>query len=500
MKKEQKGFKVLNYIKQCKTFDELIEQMEFNSGNTDDLTTIILDYLDKKTIVLYYESLVDTNKQSNLLEWISEMFWQTEEFPDTIDVKNQPSDISFSDMVELLINGDTVMVTNHSGMWTITSIKSLKVFQRSIQEPKNEQIVRGSHTGFNETLIVNLNLIRSRLKSSHLIIKYFSLGSHSHRKTALIYVNDLADPMLVEEYIMRINAVDVDLAFSVGLIEEFIEDSNYSPFPQFLNTEKPERVVANLMEGRIAFMMDGSPTALIGPVNFFTFYQSPDDYNGRFLVGTFYRLIRIASFLIALLLPAIYIATISYHFEIIPEDLTLPAKRAVENIPYPPLFEALILELTIELIREAGVRLPNPIGQTIGIVGGLVIGDAVVNAGFISNLMVIVVALTAISSFVVPSVEMNTTVRILRFPFMILASLFGFLGVAAGLVILTVHLIKLESLTSPYLSPIAPFHMSGIKDTLIRLPAPKLNTRSADAKPLNRKRFGKNRWWKYAKR
>ncbi|TFE03007.1 spore germination protein [Jeotgalibacillus salarius] len=500
MKKDQKRFKKLQNINQCKSFNELIEQIDFSSGNSDDLTTIVLDYLDKQTVLLYYESLVDTNKQSNLLEWISEMFWKTDEFPDTIDVKIQPSDLSFTEAIEFLLDGETLLISDDSGIWNITSIKSLKVFQRSIQEPKNEQIVRGSHTGFNENLIVNLNLVRSRLKSPHLIIKYFSIGSHSHRKTALIYLNDLADPMLVEEFTMRLNAVDVDLAFSVGYIEEFIEDSNYSPFPQFLNTEKPERTAANLMEGRIAFMMDGSPTCLIAPVNFFTFYQSPDDYNGRFLVGTFYRLLRIASFLIALLLPAIYIATISFHFEIIPEDLTLPAKRAVQDIPYPPLFEALILELTIELIREAGIRLPNPIGQTIGIVGGLVIGDAVVNAGFISNLMVIVVALTAISSFVVPSVEMNTAVRILRFPFMILASLFGFTGVAAGIIILIVHLIKLESLTTPYLSPIAPFHVSGIKDTFIRLPGSKLDTRSADAHPLNRKRFGRNRWWKHAKK
>ncbi|MDZ5711933.1 spore germination protein [Jeotgalibacillus haloalkalitolerans] len=500
MKKDQKRFKKLNQINQCKSFNELIEQVNFSSGNSDDLATVILDYLDKKTAILYYESLVDTDKQSDLLEWISDMFWKTDEFPDTLDVKNQSSDISFSEAIKLLLNGDTVLITNDAGAWSITSVKSLKIFQRAIQEPKNEQIVRGSHTGFNENLIVNLNLIRSRLKSPHLIIKYFSIGSHSHRKTALIYLNDLADPMLVEEYTMRLNAVDVDVAFSVGHIEEFIEDSNYTPFPQFLNTEKPERTVANLMEGRIAFMMDGSPTALIAPVNFFSFYQSPDDYNGRFIVGTFYRLLRIASFLIALLLPALYIATISYHFEIIPEALTLPAKRAVENIPYPPLVEALILELTIELIREAGIRLPNPIGQTIGIVGGLVIGDAVVNAGFISNLMVIVVALTAISSFVVPSVEMNTTIRILRFPFMIIASLFGFLGVAAGLVILMIHLIKLESLTTPYLSPLAPFHVSGIKDTFIRIPAPQQNTRSADANPIQRKRFGKNRWWKHAKK
>ncbi|MBM7577356.1 spore germination protein [Jeotgalibacillus terrae] len=500
MKKDQKRFKQLQLIKDCNNFNELIEQIDYSSGNTDDLTTVVLDYMDKQTVMLYYESLIDSQKQSNLLEWMSEMFWKTEELPDTLDVKQQGPNLSIAAAINILLSGETLIVFNDGDTWTITSIKSLKVFQRSLQEPKNEQIVRGSHTGFNENLIVNLNLVRSRLKSPHLVIKYFTIGSYSNTKGALIYLNDIADPMHVEEFMMRLQAIDIDLAFSVGYIEEFIEDSNYSPFPQFLNTEKPERTAGNLIEGRIAFILDGSPTALLAPVNFFSFYQSPDDYNGRFLVGTFYRLLRIASFLIALLLPAIYIATISYHFEIIPEDLTLPAKRAVENIPYPPLVEALILELTIELIREAGVRLPNPIGQTIGIVGGLVIGDAVVNAGFISNLMVIVVALTAISSFVVPSVEMNTTVRILRFPFMLLASLFGFIGVAAGLIILLVHLIKLESLTSPYLSPLAPFHLSGIKDTFIRLPASKLRTRAADAQPIKKNRYGRNRWWKHAKK
>ena len=236
------------------------------------------------------------------------------------------------------------------------------------------------------------------------------------------YIDSLADADVVADVKKRLGDIKANGVISSGQIEDSLESSIWSPFPQFLNTERPDRVTANLLEGKIAIFTNNDPTALIAPITFFSFFQSPDDFNGRILVGSFFRLLRLLSFMTAIFLPAFYIAVVGFHSEILPIQLSKQVKLAVNEIPYRPIIEALILEVFIELIRESSIRLPTPIGQTIGIVGGLIIGDAIVNAGLVSNLMVIVVAMTAISSFVVPSVEMNMTIRLLRFPFMLLHS------------------------------------------------------------------------------
>jgi spore germination protein KA len=281
-----------------------------------------------------------------------------------------------------------------------------------------------------------------------------------------------------------------------GYIEEFIENTSYSPFPQTLSTERPDRVMGNLMDGRIALMSEGSPTALILPVTFFAFYQSPDDYNARFISGTFIRMIRLISFIIAIVLPSFYIAVAGHNFEVIPDQLLLPLKTSVNNIPYPPLFEALFMVLTIELIREAGIRLPTPVGQTIGIVGGLVIGNAVVMAGLISNIMIVIIALTAVSSFVVPSNAMSTAVRFLTFPLIFMSSMFGFVGIMFSLLFLLIHLCKLESFGTAYLAPIAPLNLDNLKDAFVRIPLWKHNKRPSDAQPETLKAEEPSRGWK----
>lgn len=306
---------------------------------------------------------------------------------------------------------------------------------------------------------------------------------------------------MVQEVERRILSIDADSILSPGFVEEYLEGRTYSPFPQMLNTERPDRVMGNLMEGRVAIIMEGSPSALIVPVTFSAFYQSPDDYNSRPLVSSFFRLIRFSSFLAALLLPSFYIAVISFHYEVVPSALLFPMKSSVEYVPFPPLMEAFLLEVIIELIREGGIRLPSPVGQTIGIVGGLVIGQSAVQAALVSNIMIIVVAVTAISSFVVPSNEMGGSVRILRFPMMVLAGLFGFLGIMTGLLLILIHLTRLESFGTPYFSPAIPFRLKDMKDTIVRLAVWQLNERPVDAQPqrLNQERYSRG-WKRNAKR
>ncbi|WP_166786830.1 spore germination protein [Jeotgalibacillus salarius] len=497
---EGSAFSKKEVVHQTGSIQELQEQVSYYCGNTHDLVTLQIknDSIERTSLMIYIEPLIDQIKLEELLEWSREMKWLTNERMTSSKIQMYDAGLMFEQLVKQLLEGEAFLLSFENNAWEVEGIKIPKELSRAIEEPKSEQVLRGPHSGFTESLSNNIYQIRKRLKTPHLVVKYFQVGRESNTNSVLVYVDNIANQLVVEEFIRRIESIDVDVAHSIGFLEEMLEDDCFSPFPQFLVTERSDRVTGNLSEGRIAYMLDGSPTAIIGPANFFSFYQSPDDYNGRFIIGTFYRMLRLSSFIVALLLPALYIAIISFHFEVIPESLTLPTKRAVEAIPYPPLFEALILEVTIELIREAAIRLPFPLGQTIGVVGGLVIGDAVVNAGFVSNVMVIVVALTAISSFVVPSVEMNSTVRILRFPFMLLATFFGFYGVTVGLVILMIHLIRLESLGLPYLSPLAPFHKSGFRDTIFRMPAWLQNTRPSQTLTPNKIRQGFSKRWHYA--
>ncbi|WP_102264078.1 spore germination protein [Mesobacillus jeotgali] len=449
---------------------------------------------DNNTLIFcFLETLVSEEKFKDylLIPLFSEDFELT---TDNLQSLNGKQEQDPEKIISEILNGNYVLyICERNEAWVFSFPKDL---QRAIQEPVNEGVVRGAHDGFVENLETNISQLRLRIKSPDLMVNYHVLGEKTKTKTAVIFMKGIANEEIVHEVERRLSYISTDMVLSPGYIEEFIEDDPFSIFPQLINTERPDRAMANLMEGRIIIIGEGSPTALILPVTFFAFYQSSDDYNGRWIPSTFIRLLRYVSFLIAITLPAFYIAIIAFHLEVIPHELILPLKGSVEGIPYPPLLEAFFMEITIELIREAGVRLPRPIGQTIGIVGGLVIGDAVVSAGLISNIMIVIVAVTAISAFVVPSNEMSTTVRLIRFPLMIAAAILGFVGLIFGLIFVFVKLCKLESFGVPYFSPLAPFHVKDIKDTFIRMPLWKMNDRPHNSDAIKIKRQRDSRGWK----
>lgn len=428
--------------------------------HSSDLTIRQIDWHEGNTAILcFYASLVDAKEVQKILDTIyarldtEKPFWS-----ETLLTTLQ--DFSLPQAIERVCQGETLVILPDTGeMLTLNIINEVR---RNLEEPINEHILRGSHEGLIERADTNLALIRRRVNNPALVVKSFSIGHQTKTKAYYLYMDGVIQPETLQEIEKRIAAIQIDYFYSIGQLSDALEDSVLSPFPQLLNTEHPDRVVANLVEGKVVIMTDISPSALIGPVTFFSFYQTPDDYNGRVVVGTFYKIVRLLSFITAVFLPAFYIAVISFHFEVLPLELSNQVKNDVNDIPYRPLIEALILEIIMELIRESSIRLPQSVGQTIGIVGGLVIGDAIVSAGLVSNLMIIVVALTAISSYVVPSVELNSTIRMLRFPFMVLASLFGFLGIVVGIVILLIHLISLTSIKQPYFSPIVPFQPKAV--------------------------------------
>ncbi|MEK3934524.1 spore germination protein [Sporosarcina sp. FSL W7-1349] len=432
-----------------------------------DLFVQEVDWPTGKGIVCYYSSLADgteVNKQIDIIRNRAQSGMANWGKTAVSEVKSY----SQEELVKIVCSGSTAVIFPDPKL--IVTITAEKTATRSPEEPGNEQVVRGSHEGFVENLQQNLSLVRKKLISSDLVVKSIQKGHKTNTSITYLYVDTIADPDVVAEVEARLNRIDEDIILSLGQIEDYLEDSTWTPFPQFMNTERPDRVVQNLVEGKIAVFTNDSPTVLIAPVTFFSFYQSPDDFNGRVLVGSFYRLLRLFSLVMAIFLPAFYIAVVSFHSEILPIEISKKVKLAINEIPYRPIMEAFLLEIFIELIREASIRLPKPIGQTIGIVGGLVVGDAIVSAGIVSNLMVIVVALTAISSFVVPSVEMNMTIRLLRFPFMLAAASFGFFGMAIGTLILFIHLLNRSSLNQPYFSPVVPFDPSRFKEIFFRLP------------------------------
>ncbi len=436
--------------------------------HSTDFTIRQVDWHNNTSAILcFYSSLVDTKEVQSVLDTIyARLDTQKPFWSESLITTLEPFSLPYA--IERICKGETlVILPEFERMLTLTILNEV---HRNPDEPNNEHILRGSHEGLVESVDTNLALLRKRVNNPALVVKAFSIGNETKTKAYYLYMDGVVKPETLQEMKKRIATMNIDYFYSLGQLSDALEDSVLSPFPQLLNTEHPDRVIANLVEGKVVVMTNISPTALIAPVTFFSFYQTPDDYNGRVLVGSFYKLVRLLSFITAVFLPAFYIAVISFHFEVLPLELSNQVKNDVNNIPYRPLIEALILEIIMELIRESSIRLPQSVGQTIGIVGGLVIGDAIVSAGLVSNLMVIVVALTAISSYVVPSVEMNTTIRMLRFPFMVLASLFGFLGIVVGVVILLIHLINLSSLKQPYFSPIVPFQPKEVYKVFARGP------------------------------
>ncbi|WP_420850679.1 spore germination protein [Peribacillus deserti] len=342
--------------------------------------------------------------------------------------------------------------------------------KRQITIPENEYTVLGPKESFVESLETNLNLLRKRLPIPELYVKELIVGRLTKTKVVVVYIEGIANEDIVNTAIDRISNIDIDQVIDTTYITQMIEDNNNSVFPQLIETERPDRVAGVLSEGKIAILCDGSPSAVTGPTTLVEFFSAFEDYFLTWHVASFFRLIRLFAVSFSVLSTPLYVAVLTFHFEMIPEDLLYTLISSRSGIPFPPIIEAIILELTIELLREAGSRLPSKVGQTIGIVGGIVIGTAAVDAGLTSNVLLIVVALAALASFTTPVYKMSNTIRLLRFPFLLSAQLLGLMGIAICFAFILVHLLKLKSFGSPYIGPVYPLRLRDLKDALFRLP------------------------------
>jgi len=327
---------------------------------------------------------------------------------------------------------------------------------RGVERPNTEQVIRGPQEGFTEILRVNTALVRKILKDEDLIVENITIGRRSKTPCSMLYIKDITNDSLVNEMRRRLENIKLDYIIDSGELEQLLEESGFSPAPQVIATERPDRVASLLSEGKVAVILNGSPFALVAPATLAGLVHSPEDSYVRYPYANLLRLVRIIGILFSLLLPGVYIAITTFHQEMIPTDLLFAIEASREKVPFPSLVELLIMEIMFELIREAGIRIPGPIGPTLGIIGALILGQAAVSANIVSPILIIVVAVTGIGSFAVPNFSLGLTFRILRFAYIFLGAMSGFLGITVGLFIQGIFFTSSKSFGVPITVPFGP--------------------------------------------
>ncbi|SCV22794.1 Spore germination protein [Bacillus cereus] len=388
---------------------------------------------------------------------------------------------------DMVLKGHAIVQVNQQDQKCMLANIAIDTY-RAPSPPLNESTVIGPQEGFVEAIDTNINLVRKRLPVLDLQTKEMIVGEFSKTKVVMMYLDNLAEKDNVDFLEESLRALEYDQINDSAYIQELMGEK--SIFPLYINTERTDRVTKALIDGKIAIFVDGSPSVLLTPVSYFDFFISPEDYNVSWLYATFSRILRLIAVLFSICATPLYVAVLNYHYELIPSDLleTLILSRA--QVPFPPLIEALFLELAIDLLREAGARLPMKVGQTLGIVGGIVIGQASVQAGLTSNILLIIVALSALASFITPIYKMGNAVRLLRFPFLAFAEIGGLFGISLGFIFLFTHLFRLTSLRKPY-ALFYPTRQQSVKDSWIRFPLTMIDTRDVQARPQHVKKAAK---------
>ncbi|UKS31178.1 spore germination protein [Paenibacillus sp. HWE-109] len=492
---EQKEAELISpYIEETKSF---IEQM---LGENDDFVLREFCIFDLyPAFVMYFSDLVDkqylnehilkplmltsTHEQGKDSRPLKEVLLN-----DTLYASEGRTEGRLTEIVQAIVQGETVLVVE--GLEEAFLFSTRHVDKRSITQPETEQVIRGAREGFIELLGTNLSLLRYRLPTPEFRVKTMRIGHVTKSKVAICYLDGIVNPELVKEVFRRLSLIDTDGIIDIGYLEQFIEDNHISPFPQIQNTERPDKAVANLLEGRVILLVDGSPFALILPTVFSQFYQTVEDYSERFILVSFIRLARLVALVFSLIFPSLYVALISFNPELIPTEFAVAVSGGRAGVPFPSVIEVLIMEISMEVLREATLRLPQQVGGALSIVGVLVIGQAAVAAGFISPITVVIIALTTIGSFATPAYNAALALRMLRFPLVILAGIFGLYGVMIGLILIANHMLSLKSFGVPYLSPVVPGNFQGMKDTIARFPLWAMPKRPALLHTPNETRLG----------
>ncbi|OEF98671.1 Ger(x)C family spore germination protein [Desulfuribacillus alkaliarsenatis] len=428
--------------------------------NSDVINRDILERI--VTLDNHKDYIVEIDNLSNGKEWMDSVIQRV------LSANNLKTCDTISEVKDNVLNAQAVMLIDGVDSAIVAGVEGFST--RGIGEPESSVVVRGPREGFIEVLRSNTALLRRKIKDHNLKTESLTVGRTSRTNVCLVYINGIVNPKVLEEVKTRIERIDIDAILESGYIEELIEDNPFSPFPSISTTERPDDASAALLEGRIIIIVDNTPFVLCVPMVFEDLLHASEDYYNRYMGGTAIRLIRFFALFISVLLPSIYIAVVTYHPEMLPTPLLISVAAAREGVPFPAIIEAFLMEFTFEALKEAGARMPKAIGSTVSIVGGLILGEAAVSAGLVSQPMVIVVAGTAISSFAIPGFGIHSSLRFIRFPFMILAGIFGLYGIILGGMVVLIHLCSLRSYGVPYMAPFAPLIKEGLKDSVVRAP------------------------------
>ncbi|WP_458412911.1 spore germination protein [Schinkia sp. CFF1] len=470
---------------QCPLFERLfdnLEKIKQQTGNSPDIITRevkIGNNFEINAAIVYVEGIVDGQTIHDFLleslmrnPMLPEKLRQKEALEVMKDELLPIGNVKFVGDWEVLftslMSGATIILLDGGKLAICADTKGGEV--RSVEEPSSQVTVRGPRDGFTESIRTNTSLVRRRIQSPDLWLESMKIGRVTKTDVAIMYIKGIAKEEIVEEVRTRLKRIEIDGILESGYIEQLIEDQTFTTFPTLYHTERPDSVAGNLLEGRVAIFINGTPFVLIAPALFIQFFQSVEDYYARFDISTAVRFLRILIFFISVIAPSVYIAATTFHQEMIPTQLLIAVAAQREAVPFPAFVEAVMMEVAFEILREAGIRMPRAVGSAISIVGALVIGQAAVQAGIVSPAMVIVVAITAIANFATPAFSIAIAARLIRFVFMIAAAAFGFYGVVLGLIMLVVHLCGLRSFGVPYMSPFAPFIPSNFQDTIVRVP------------------------------
>lgn len=374
------------------------------------------------------------------------------------------------EVIQAITYGDTLLLAEGIDESLIFSTKSFTT--RSVTEPEGETVLSGPREGFTEIMMTNLSMVRRRLRTEKLKMRYYCLGKQTNTQICIAYLDGIAKPEILKELYKRLDEIDIDSILDANYITELITDNKWSPFPSTGYTERPDVIAAKLLEGRIAIFVDGTPVVLTLPYLFIENFQSNEDYYLNFYYTTFSRMLRFLGFFLTIMVPGIYIAVVAYHQEMLPAPLIISVAIERKNVPLPAAFEALIMLVVFEILRETALRMQTNVGQALSIVGALVVGQAAVEAKLIAAPMIIVIALTGITSLLVP--KMNAAILLLRFGILILASCMGFLGVTVGFALMLAHVLSLKSFGLWQVASSSQITLPGMKDMLVRAPWDKM--------------------------
>lgn len=456
---------------------------QFLCGNTK-MALIYIDGMADKILLDDYvlESLMDSNGKKDYSE-VDGSAKLIERLMSVTDLKKVDK---LNEAIKAMLAGETLMLVDNAQYCIVIATRAWP--NRGVGEPSGETVVRGSRDGFTETVRFNTVLVRRRIRDTRLKIEAKTLGTRSKTDCSILYISDIVNTDVLNETKKRLDGIEIDAILDSGYVEQLIEDDKWSLFPQVQATEKPDVVAAALYEGKVAILVDNSPFALIVPATLPAMFQSPDDYYQRWIYASCVRLIRVLSIFFSLILPGLYVSVTSFHTAIIPTKLAYSIAASREGVPFPAFVEAIIMEISLAILMEAIVRLPKAIGATIGIVGGLIIGQAAVSAGIVSPIMVIIVAVTTITSFITPNYEVTFAFRIVRFLIIIAASVLGLYGIALALIMLAIHLIKLKSFGISYLAPVVSMDRGDFKDLFVKYPLRYFKNRPKYMEPADKVR------------